>query len=102
LGIPKASATPRSPVLSDFTPAVERSRSWGRFARRLGCGAASRQAGRDCEGDRSRVRAELGLPISIGVARTKHLDENRVAGLKPDIGDCGTRHRARIPARLAG
>src|SRR5262252_1220409 len=59
-------------VLNDFTPLVERISIDEAFADVAGCthlfGPPPKIAGEI----RRRVRTELGLPISIGVARTKH------------------------------
>jgi hypothetical protein len=60
-------------VLDDFTPLVERISIDEAFADVAGCthllGSPADIAGTI----RHRVRTELGLPISIGVARTKHV-----------------------------
>src|SRR5215469_12360770 len=71
-------------VLADYTPDVERISIDEAFAdvsasRRL-FGAPAAIA----ERVRARVRAELGLPISIGVARTKHLAKIASQVAKPD------------------
>ncbi len=71
-------------VLADFTPDVERISIDEAFAdvsasRRL-FGAPADIAARV----RSRVRDELGLPISVGVARTKHLAKIASQVAKPD------------------
>ena len=71
-------------ILGDFTPLIERISIDEAFADVAGCthlfGAPSEIAAKV----RHRVRTEIGLPISIGVARTKHLAKigSRVA--KPD------------------
>lgn len=71
-------------VLRDYTPEVERISIDEAFADVAG----SRQLfGAPCEIAkvvRARVRAELGLPISIGVARTKHLAKIASQVAKPD------------------
>jgi DNA polymerase IV len=71
-------------VLNDFTPAVERISIDEAFADVAGCthlfGSPAEIAGTI----RRRVRAELGLPISIGVARTKHLAKIASQVAKPD------------------
>jgi DNA polymerase-4 len=71
-------------VLGDFTPLVERISIDEAFADVAGCthlfGSPAEIAGII----RSRVRAELGLPISIGVARTKHLAKIASQIAKPD------------------
>jgi DNA polymerase-4 len=80
-------------VLNDFTPLVERISIDEAFADVAGCthlfGSPAEIAGTI----RRRVRSELGLPISIGVARTKHLAKIASQVAKPDglvIVDPGT------------
>ncbi len=80
-------------VLDDFTPAVERISIDEAFADVAGCthlfGSPADIAGTI----RRRVRSELGLPISIGVARTKHLAKIASQVAKPDglvVVDPGT------------
>ena len=80
-------------VLDDFTPLVERISIDEAFADVAGCthlfGSPAEIAGTI----RRRVRSELGLPISIGVARTKHLAKIASQVAKPDglvIVDPGT------------
>lgn len=71
-------------VLGDYTPEVERISIDEAFADVAGC---SRLFGSPTEiagAVRGRVRAELGLPISIGVARTKHLAKIASQVAKPD------------------
>lgn len=71
-------------VLSDFTPLVERISIDEAFADVAGCehlfGPPEAIAARI----RHRVREELGLAISIGVARTKHLAKIASQVAKPD------------------
>src|SRR5512133_3108744 len=71
-------------VLNDFTPLVERISIDEAFADVAGCthlfGTPAEIAG----AIRRRVRAELGLPISIGVARTKHLAKIASQVAQPD------------------
>src|SRR5499426_3878860 len=71
-------------VLYDFTPLVERISIDEAFADVAGCthlfGAPSEIAA----AVRRRVRVEVGLPISIGVARTKHLATIASQVAKPD------------------
>ena len=71
-------------VLGDFTPAIERISIDEAFADVAGCthlfGSPAAIAGMV----RARVRAELGLPMSIGVARTKHLAKVASQVAKPD------------------
>jgi DNA polymerase IV len=80
-------------VLSDFTPSIERISIDEAFADVAGCthlfGSPTDIAGKV----RERVRAELGLPMSIGVARTKHLAKIASQVAKPDglvVVDPGT------------
>src|SRR6201987_5287976 len=80
-------------VLNDFTPLVERISIDEAFADVAGCthlfGPPAEIAGTI----RRRVRKELGLPISIGVARTKHLAKIASQVAKPDglvVVDPGT------------
>ena len=71
-------------VLGDFTPLVERISIDEAFADVGGCthlfGSPADIAG----AIRQRVRAELGLPMSVGVARTKHLAKIASQVAKPD------------------
>src|SRR3954451_5505499 len=71
-------------VLGDFTPLVERISIDEAFADVAGCthlfGSPAAIAARI----RARVRTELGLPMSIGVARTKHLAKIASQVAKPD------------------
>ena len=60
-------------VLGDFTPLVERLSIDEAFADVAGTERLFGPPVQIAETIRRRVRAELGLPISIGVARTKHL-----------------------------
>jgi DNA polymerase-4 len=71
-------------IVADYTPLVERLSIDEAFADVAGCthlfGSPSEIA---CI-IRRRVRAELGLPISVGVARTKHLAKIASQVAKPD------------------
>ncbi|MEQ1953461.1 DNA polymerase IV [Mesorhizobium sp. CN2-181] len=71
-------------VLGDFTPLVERISIDEAFADVAGCthlfGSPAEIAGTI----RKRIRSELGLPISVGVARTKHLAKIASQVAKPD------------------
>src|ERR671917_178089 len=60
-------------VLSDFTPSIERISIDEAFADVAGCTHLFGSPAEIARTVRARVRAELGLPMSIGVARTKHL-----------------------------
>lgn len=71
-------------VLGDYTPDIERISIDEAFADVSGSTrlfGAPREIARTI---RARVRAELGLPISIGVARTKHLAKIASQVAKPD------------------
>ncbi|MCD7059680.1 DNA polymerase IV [Pelagibacterium xiamenense] len=71
-------------VLGDFTPLVERISIDEAFADVAGCTHLF-GAPRDIAATiRARVRTELGLPISVGVARTKHLAKVASQVAKPD------------------
>src|SRR4051812_2816166 len=71
-------------VLNDFTPLVERISIDEAFADVAGCTHLFGSPAEIASAIRSRVRAELGLPISIGVARTKHLAKIASQVAKPD------------------
>ena len=71
-------------VLADYTPDVERISIDEAFADVSGCGRLFGSPGHIAKTVRARVRAELGLPISIGVARTKHLAKIASQVAKPD------------------
>jgi DNA polymerase-4 len=71
-------------VLSDFTPLVERISIDEAFADVAGCTHLFGSPPEIARAVRRRVRAELGLPISIGVARTKHLAKIASQVAKPD------------------
>jgi DNA polymerase IV len=60
-------------VLNDFTPLVERISIDEAFADVAGCTHLFGSPTDIATSIRRRVRKELGLPISIGVARAKHL-----------------------------
>src|SRR5262245_4073494 len=71
-------------VLNDFTPLVERISIDEAFADVAGCTHLFGPPPEIARAVRSRVRQELGLPISIGVARTKHLAKIASQVAKPD------------------
>src|ERR671918_460483 len=71
-------------VLGDFTPAIERISIDEAFADVAGCTHLSGSPAEIARTVRARVRAELGLPMSIGVARTKHLAKIASQVAKPD------------------
>jgi len=80
-------------VLNDFTPLVERISIDEAFADVAGCTHLFGSPPEIATAVRRRVRAELGLPISIGVARTKHLAKIASQIAKPDglvVVDPGT------------
>ena len=71
-------------VLGDFTPAIERISIDEAFADVAGCTHLFGAPAAIAAAVRARVRAELGLPMSIGVARTKHLAKIASQVAKPD------------------
>jgi DNA polymerase IV len=71
-------------VLDDFTPLVERISIDEAFADVAGCTHLFGAPAEIARKIRHRVRSELGLPISIGVARTKHLAKIASQVAKPD------------------
>ena len=71
-------------VLSDYTPAIERISIDEAFADVAGCTHLFGSPAEIARTVRTRVRAELGLPLSIGVARTKHLAKIASQVAKPD------------------
>ncbi len=71
-------------VLGDFTPLVERISIDEAFADVAGCTHLFGSPADIARAIRRRVRAELGLPISVGVARTKHLAKIASQVAKPD------------------
>src|ERR1700741_2437061 len=71
-------------VIDDFTPLVERISIDEAFADVAGCTHLFGPPVEIAGAIRRRVRAELGLPISIGVACTKHLAKIASQVAKPD------------------
>ena len=71
-------------VLKDFTPPVERISIDEAFADVAGCTHLFGSPAEIAQAIRRRVRGELGLPISVGVARTKHLAKIASQVAKPD------------------
>src|SRR5881396_541290 len=71
-------------VLGNFTPLVERTSIDEAFADVAGTEHLFGPAAEIAKAIRRRVRTELGLPISIGVARTKHLAKIASQVAKPD------------------
>jgi DNA polymerase IV len=71
-------------VLNDFTPLVERISIDEAFADVVGCTHLFGPPAEIARAIRRRVRRELGLPISVGVARTKHLAKIASQVAKPD------------------
>jgi len=71
-------------ILGDFTPLVERISIDEAFADVAGCTHLFGSPEAIATSIRRRVRDELGLPISVGVARTKHLAKIASQVAKPD------------------
>jgi DNA polymerase-4 len=71
-------------VIGDFTPLVERISIDEAFADVAGCTHLFGRPAEIATAIRRRVRTELGLPISVGVARTKHLAKIASQVAKPD------------------
>src|SRR5688500_8152500 len=71
-------------VLNDFTPLVERISIDEAFADVAGCTHLFGSPANIAQRIRQRVRTEIGLPISVGVARTKHLAKVASQVAKPD------------------
>jgi DNA polymerase IV len=71
-------------IVGDFTPALERISIDEAFADVAGCTHLFGPPAEIARTIRQRVRVELGLPISVGVARTKHLAKIASQVAKPD------------------
>src|SRR6478672_49997 len=71
-------------VIGEFTPLVEQLSIDEAFADVAGCERLFGPPAEIAHSIRSRVREELGLPISVGVARTKHLAKIASQVAKPD------------------
>lgn len=71
-------------VFADFTPHVQRISIDEAFLDVAGSVHLFGSAERIAHGIRSRVRAEIGLPVSVGVARTKSLAKIASQAAKPD------------------
>ena len=71
-------------VIGNFTPLVERISIDEAFADVAGCTHLFGPPAEIARAIRQRVRAEHGLPISVGVARTKHLAKIASQVAKPD------------------
>src|SRR5882762_2598774 len=71
-------------IVGDYTPLVERLSIDEAFADVAGCTHLFGPPGEIARTIRRRVRVELGLPISVGVARTKHLAKIASQVAKPD------------------
>lgn len=71
-------------VIGDFTPLIERISIDEAFADVKGCTHLFGSPAEIAQAIRRRVRSELGLAISVGVARTKHLAKIASQVAKPD------------------
>jgi len=71
-------------IMGDYTPLIERISIDEAFADVVGCTHLFGSPAEIAATIRRRVRAELGLPISVGVARTKHLAKIASQVAKPD------------------
>jgi DNA polymerase IV len=71
-------------IVADYTPLVERISIDEAFGDMAGCTQLFGPPAEIARTIRRRVRAEIGLPISVGVARTKHLAKIASQAAKPD------------------
>jgi DNA polymerase IV len=71
-------------IMGDYTPLIERISIDEAFADVVGCTHLFGSPAEIAATIRRRVSAELGLPISVGVARTKHLAKIASQVAKPD------------------
>ncbi|HEX3971549.1 MAG TPA: DNA polymerase IV, partial [Stellaceae bacterium] len=71
-------------ILGDYTPLIERISIDEAFADVVGCTHLFGSPAEIAATVRRRVQAEIGLPISVGVARTKHLAKIASQVAKPD------------------
>ena len=71
-------------LIGDFTPLVERISIDEAFADVAGCTHLFGTPAEIASAIRQRVRTKLGLPMSVGVARTKHLAKIASQVAKPD------------------
>lgn len=71
-------------IVGDYTPLIERISIDEAFADVVGCTHLFGPPAQIARKIRQRVRVELGLPISVGVARTKHLAKIASQVAKPD------------------
>ncbi|HWE73899.1 MAG TPA: DNA polymerase IV [Stellaceae bacterium] len=71
-------------ILGDYTPFIERISIDEAFADVVGCTHLFGSPAEIAATIRCRIRAEIGLPISVGVARTKHLAKIASQVAKPD------------------
>src|ERR1700732_5002259 len=72
-------------IVADYTPLVERLSIDEAFADVAGCTHLFGSPSEIARIIRRRVRVEIGLPISVGVARTKHLAKIASQVAQPDV-----------------